>query len=431
MKIGSVCIDSQKRARRGFLSEWFRIFLPKKRVVAGTRALVVASVLLSACGQTDVAYSTRAADIGDVRDVVPAVGAVQALTRVEVRTDTPGRVTSVLVEPNTRVAKGQPLARIQPDRLALDVEQARAELEANEAAVVEVRARAEQSERHLSNRRLLAEKGFISSAALSQAASDAAAATAAVRRAEADAASAAVRVRAASGALDDVTIRAPFNGFVLARDVEAGQVVRPEAEEPLFVIVSDTTRVLVEAMVAEPDIGRINRDVRVVFTVEAFPDRAFDGRVREILRAPQEERNFVSYPVLIEAENPDDVLFPGMTASVEFIHADARQVLRAPVEALYFAPDGYLPRLGEKDMRLLERQGLADEASVLAAYEVGKLFALGKRRLFVLKRGEPVAREVRVGAESSEFVEIIEGLEEGELIITGPAATVGPDQSGP
>lgn len=363
-------------------------------------------------------YATTVVAKGDVRDVVPAVGSVQAISQIEVRADVGGRVIAVLVAANASVRQGEVLARIKPDRLALDVEAARAERISAEAAVTEARARAEQTRRDLTNRRSLSEKGFISPAALGEAEANARAADAMVARAQADASRAAVRVRAADGVLDDVLIRAPSDGFVLSRHVEPGQVVTTGSEEPLFVIASHIDKVLIEAQVAEPDISRITPDARIVFTVEAYPRQQFSGRLRDVLKSPTRDRNFVSYPVLIEAENPEGKLFPGMTASVEFIHADSRNVLRIPVEALYFKPDNYVPRLPADLQRKLTRLGLNDPIAADGA-EMGRLFATGRQRSFVMINGKPEMRAIRIGAESADFVEVIEGLRAGDVVVTG------------
>lgn len=377
--------------------------------------------LLGACQGPDRAdYATAEVAMGDVRDVIPAVGSVKALSEIEVRADTPGRVVAVIVEANAQVRAGQPLARIRPDRLALDAEAARAEHAAAAAAVAEARTRVEQAERNLANRRTLAEKDFISPAALNEAEANARAAAALLNRASADAMRTAVRVRAADDVLGDVIVRAPSDGFVLTRNVQPGQVVTVAGEEPLFVIASATDRVLIEALVAEPDIGRITPDARVVFTVEAYPGKTFDGRLRDVLRAPRRDRNFVSYPVLIEAENPDNTLFPGMTAAVEFIHADARNVLRIPVEAVYFKPAGYVPRLPPDLQRKLERLGLNDPIAADGA-EMGRLFATGRQRVFVMTPGGPAMRAIRIGAESPDFIEVTEGLAAGDVVATGAA----------
>lgn len=387
-----------------------------RRILA--TALLLAGVVLAACGsRPDDAYETSEVAIGDVRDVVPAVGSVRATSQIEVRADTPGRVIAVLVEPNASVRAGDVLARIQPDRLSLDVDAARAEQAAAQASVREAQARAEQAQRMLSSRQTLASQGFISAAGLSQAEGEARAARASVERAQADAARAATRLRSATGVLGDVLIRAPSDGFVLSRAVEIGQVVAAGGETPLFIIASDTRQVMIEALVAEPDIGRVTQNARIAFTVEAYPRERFVGRLRDVLRAPRTDRNFISYPVLIEAQNPDGKLFPGMTAAVEFIHADARSVLRIPVEALYFRPENYIPTLPPELKRRLDRIGLTDPIALDGA-EMGNLFRTGRQRVFVMSAQGPRMRAIRIGAESSDFVEVTEGLKAGDRVVT-------------
>lgn len=177
---------------------------PHRHPLRHVGVLVATIAVLGGCGRNpDPAYATTVAAKGDVRDVVPAVGSVKALSQIEVRADVGGRVVAVLVDANARVRQGDVLARVKPDRLALDLEVAQAERVSAEAAVTEARARADQTRRNLANRRSLSEKGFISPAALNEAESSARAAEAMVARARADASRAAVRVRAADGALEE------------------------------------------------------------------------------------------------------------------------------------------------------------------------------------------------------------------------------------
>ena len=124
----------------------------------------------------------------------------------------------------------------------------------------------------------------------------------------------------------------------------------------------------------------------------------------------------VSYPVLIDADNAQGDLFPGMTASVEFIHADARNVLRVPIQALYLTPSTYVPVLSDELTRALQRQGLTNREAMIGA-ELGTLIFAKKQRIFVLEKGKPVVRAVRVGAQSTDFVEIVEGVRPGERVI--------------
>lgn len=385
-------------------------------------ATIVCLAFVGCTGNSTSPYAMVAAQIGDVRDVVPATGTLKAEQQVEVGSETSGRVVDVLVEANEAVRRGQVLARVKPDRLALDLEGARAEAAAAQAGLVQERARTAQVERHLSNQTRLSERGFISAAALAQAETEAEAARASVDRAEADVNRASIRVRSAEQGLSDLEVRAPIDGIVLSRNVEVGQLVSPTGEAPLFVVVSGTRTILIESMVSEADIARVNNDVRVIFTVEAYPQRTFRGRVKQILRSPIKDRNFVSYPVIIEVDNNEGLLLPGMTASVEFVHADARQVLRVPIEALYFVPPDYTPVLSEELNSALKRRGALNREAMIGA-ELGMLIASGRERLFVMEGGRTVSRGVRVGAQSPEHVEIVDGLEPGENVVVDSRQT--------
>lgn len=393
-----------KFSRRGFLA-----------------TATMGGLLLSSCARSAGTYETAEAEIGDVRDAVPAVGTIHPASQVEVRADVGGRVSTVSAVSNAQVRRGDVLATIEPDRLTIDLEAARAEQEAAAASVRETEARLQLAERHVSSRRSLAENGFISDAALSQAEGEARAARASLDRALAEEVRADARVRAASGVLGDVQIRAPIDGFVLSRNVDVGQVVGPTDQDPLFMIASDLRRVLVEALVAEPDIGRITTDARISFSVEAYPQRRFSGVLRDVLRDPRRDGNFVAYPVLIDAENVEGLLFPGMTAAVEFIHADAREVLRVPVEAIYFRPRDYVPKLSPEFERQLRRRGLTDPVALDGA-EMGSLFRTGRNRVFVLVDGRPQMKAIRIGAESPDHVEIVEGLRVGDAIVLAETA---------
>lgn len=385
-------------------------------------ATIVCLAIVGCTGNGTTRYAVVAAQIGDVRDVVPATGTLKAERQVDVGSEASGRVVDVLVEANEVVRRGQVLARVKPDQLALGLEGARAEAAAAQAGLVEARARTSQIERHLANQRKLSESGFISPAALSQAQTEVDAARASVSRAEADVNRATVRVRSAQQSLAELEIRAPIDGIILSRNVEVGQLVSPTGEVPLFVVVSGTRTILIESMVSEADIARVDTDVGVIFTVEAYPRQSFRGRVKQVLRSPVKDRNFVSYPVIIEVDNNEGLLLPGMTASVEFVHADARQVLRVPIEALYFVPPDYTPVLSEELNNALKRRGVLNREAMIGA-ELGMFIASGRERLFVTEGGRTVSRGVKVGAQSPEHVEIVDGLSSGENVVVGSLQT--------
>lgn len=393
------------------------------------RLLALVMLLAPGCSSApDERYVTTPAEMGDVRDVVPATGRVKAASQIEVRAEVAGRVVAVMVQPNAPVHRGEILARISPDRRNLQVQTAQADYAAASASLAESNARHQRAQQNLEGRRALSEKGYVSANALRDSEAETRAAAAAVDRARAESTAAGVKLRTARADLEDVLIRSPADGYILARSVEVGQLVNPTSEVPLFIVTSQVQDVVVEALVAEPDIGRIQPSLEVKFSVEAYPTTTFQGRVRDILREPRTDRSLVSYPVLIDAANADGSLFPGMTASVEFIHADARNVLRVPVQALYITPSTYEPVLSDELTLALKRQGLTNREARIGA-ELGTLIAAKKQRIFVLENGRPVARAVRVGAQSTEFVEVVDGLKPGESVIVQETGARAPGRS--
>lgn len=167
--------------------------------------------LLFACDRKEP-FVTAVAELGDVRDFIPAVGVVESPYRLEVISEIAGRVVEVLVSPNARVSAGTPLLRIRPDKLELDLDEAVANYSASVAVVSEAQARLAQAERDLKNREFLADRGFISASALGQSQTAAQVAATALARAVAESRSASVRVGAARKSLADVTIVAPRYG---------------------------------------------------------------------------------------------------------------------------------------------------------------------------------------------------------------------------
>jgi HlyD family secretion protein len=169
-------------------------------------------------------------------------------------------------------------------------------------------------------------------------------------------------------------------------------------------------------------------DMAVRATVDADPGLFFSGTIEEIRRAPVVRGRFVSYVVIVEAANRSGLLLPGMTASVEFVRAEARQVMRIPIEALYFRPSDFQVEISASTIAEFERrtgQSLPEDPDLRAATLTGLDFALlarqGLRRVFVLSDGDWEAREIRIGGEDQTHVEVTSGLQVGEEVIIGNA----------
>lgn len=392
--------------------------------------LILASCVLTSCGGSAGANGSRfeseAASFGDIRDIVPAVGEIRPAGQVEVGAEITGRIIEIHADFDDAVEAGQLLARIDPAPYEARLAQAEASLRTATASVSAARAERDNADRELRRARDLAGRGTAPASLVEEREFALASHQARLQQAEAEVELANSRVEQARIDLSRTEIRSPIDGFIQDRRIEVGQTVSAAQSTPtLFIVSSDLTNVIIEALVAENDIGRIREGLEVRFTVEAYPDEAFYGVSGPVRRAPRQRGRFVSYPVMIEATDPEQRLLPGMTASVEFIHDEARMVKRIPIEALTTFPVGWCPD-GFEDEDINNLPGLRAEqmtpSEQCAAY-IGilgaRLYHSGERRIFVLVDGQPVMRRVRLGAEDDRYVEIVTGdVEIGDLILT-------------
>jgi HlyD family secretion protein len=205
-------------------------------------------------------------------------------------------------------------------------------------------------------------------------------------------------------ALERTVIRSPIDGIVISRDVDPGQTVAATLEAPtLFTIAHDLGRMQVHARVDEADIGRIKEGQRAIFTVDAHPGRTFNGTVSEIRKAPLLVENVITYTVVLEAENPDLVLLPGMTAVLQVIVEDVTNVLKIPNAALRFTPTEAV------------RGNSASAAIGPQAGSAATVWTVGEG-------GQPVPVEIELGQSDDKATEVVHGaLEAGQHVIVGTA----------
>ncbi len=299
-------------------------------------------------------YFTAKAETGDIHDVVEATGTINAVTTVQVGSQVSGTIARLNADFNTRVKKGQVIALIDPSLFQGALLQAKADFsnaEANAAAaqaqLEKAKAAVEQtqadyqrtvaltSERVMSKQQLDAAKAANDSA---QAAVGAAAAQ--VQQAVAQVAQKKAAVDVAQTNLDHTIITAPIDGTVVARNVDVGQTVAASLQAPvLFNIAQDLTKMQVYAKTDESDVGQIKVGQPVTFKVDAFPKDTFRGRVSQVRMNPTTVQNVVTYDSVIDFDNPELKLFPGMTAYVTIPVANATGVLKVPNGALRFKPD--------------------------------------------------------------------------------------------
>lgn len=306
---------------------------------------------------------------GNLVATVSASGTLAAVTTVQVGSQVSGQIKDIFVDFNSPVKRGQLLARIDPETYALKVRQAEADLEAARTALLQrqadaaamrsqlIRARItwDDAKRDYERKESLVQKGFISPAERDKAAFAEQGAAEAIRTTEAQVrsvdaqvanAAAVVKQREAALAsarndLEKTSITAPVDGVVIARQIDAGQTVAASLNAPtLFIIAQDLREMQVEVAIDESDIGRIALDQPVTFTVDAFPGRSFEGKVRQIRKAAQTVQNVVTYTVVVATANPMLQLVPGMTANVRIVSARRDDVLKVPNAALRWRPSG-------------------------------------------------------------------------------------------
>ncbi len=298
-------------------------------------------------------YVTKPAVVGTIQRSVSASGSVRPLITVDIGSQLSGQVAEMLADYNDEVAEGQLLARIDPQTFATRVKQAEAELAVSraqvtvqQASITRAKAQLREAERTLARQKDLEKRGNVSISALEASETAYTTTQADLVSAEAQLENANATVVQREAALDQARIdlarteiRSPIKGTVIARSVDVGQTVAASLQAPvLFQLAQDLSEIQVEASVDEADIGTVRSGNRVVFGVDAFPDRSFDGVVKQVRLAPLEEANVVTYTVVISASNTDRALLPGMTANVEIFTGEKDNVLRVANEALRYRP---------------------------------------------------------------------------------------------
>lgn len=262
---------------------------------------------------------------GSIDSVVTATGTLSAVTTVQVGTQVSALIAELYVDFNDKVEKGQVIAQLDTTLLESNLRDVEASLERG-------RAELKQAERDHERINTLYQQGISAVADLNKAQYNLDVARAQVKSAEAS-------LARAKQNLAYATITAPVSGIVVERAVDVGQTVAASLSAPkLFTIANDLSEMQILAPVDESDIGQIREGQKVRFTVKTYPDRKFDGVVRQVRLQSTIEQNIVNYTVVIAVANPDGTLLPGMTATVEFVVASAENVLKVSNAALRFRP---------------------------------------------------------------------------------------------
>src|SRR6188768_1044919 len=290
-------------------------------------------------------YDTVAVDRGPIVAKVTATGTLSALVTVQVGTQVSGRIKQIFVDFNSPVKKGQVIAKIEPALFQAALESARANFLAGQGTVTKLEAQAENARLQFERAEALFERKAIAQADLDTARATMRAANGDVVAARSNLAQAKASLNQAQVNLDYTTIVSPTTGVVISRSVDVGQTVAASLSAPtLFLIAEDLTKMQVDTSVAEADIGKLKPGMDATFTVDAYPQKMFKGKIRQIRNAPQTQQNVVTYDAVIDVGNPGLELRPGMTANVTFIYDHRDSALRVANTALRFQPPPELAR---------------------------------------------------------------------------------------
>ncbi|HEU5360869.1 MAG TPA: efflux RND transporter periplasmic adaptor subunit, partial [Candidatus Deferrimicrobiaceae bacterium] len=327
-----------------------------------------------------------------------ATGNLSAVTTVQVGSQVSGTLEEIFVDYNSVVRKGQVIAQIDTRLFEAAVLQTKGNLANARAALDRANVQVIDTERTYRRNRELVKDGFVAQSDVDTAQTAYETALAQKRSAEGQVTQAQGQLSAAETNLRYATIHSPVDGIVISRNVDAGQTVAASFQTPtLFTIAEDLTKMQIDTNVDEADIGKVKTGQRATFTVDAYPERTFDGTVVQVRNSPVVTQNVVTYYVVVRIDNQDLLLKPGMTANVSVHVRDLPDVLKIPNAALRFRPSDEKKTQERKEERKKE----------------------GTQRVYVLgKDGKPQEVPVKGGVSDGKHTQLVEGdLKEKDLVV--------------
>jgi HlyD family secretion protein len=351
-----------------------------------------------------VHYETSTVDRGTIAAKITATGNLSALLTVQVGSQVSGRVQELYVDYNSTVKKGQTIAKLDPVLFQAAFAQARANVLTDEGVLKKDQAQEINAEAIYNRTKALQQAQVAAHSDLDTAQANYEAAKAQIEADQSNLEAARALLNQAQVNLGYTTIISPIDGTVISRNVDVGQTVAASFQAPtLFVIAQDLRRMQVDTNVGEADVGKLTAGMTATFTVDAFPNHVFTGKLRQIRNSAQTIQNVVTYDAVIDVANPDLLLRPSMTANTSFVAAQKDDVVRLRNAALRFEPDA----------QLLTRMGLKRPAQSNSPQNPNS------KQLWVLRDGKPVPIAVSVGVTDGTWSALVQGdVHPGDLLIT-------------
>jgi HlyD family secretion protein len=393
-----------------------KIFTKKRALVAGVLLIAGAAAVAYAKRGSEgkvppLKYRASVVDTGSITHTVTATGTINPVALVNVGSQVSGTVVELKADFNDRVKKGQVLLKLDPTIFNAQVGQARASVASAQASARLAQASYER------NKQLVAQN-FVSSLALDQSRRELDVARANQQLANA-------QLERALADVNNSVIRSPIDGVIIKRTIDLGQTVAASFNTPnLFQIAQDLTKMQIDTSVSEADVGALKDGLPARFVVDAYPSREFNATMRQFRLAPNVVQNVVTYNVVLDVDNKDELLKPGMTAQVRLVVDNRPKALRIPTAALRFRPS--------EDEQEKERKALAekkakepansaalpqpeDDLAFRSASETARVFKVYK--LDAKNEAKPV--DIRIGLSNFRYTEVVSGdLKAGERVVT-------------
>ncbi len=373
----------------------------------------------------EVTYKTAAIERRNIVARVTASGTLSAIVTVQVGTQVSGRIQKLFADFNSTVTKNELVAKIDPSLFEASVQQAQANYLAAKAGVTTAEASALAADKQYARTKALHDQNLAAQADLDTAEANVAITHSAIEAARASLAQSLASLHQAEVNLSYTSIVSPIDGVVISRTVDVGQTVAASLSAPtLFTIAQDLTKMQVDTNVAEGDVGRLEVGMKTFFTVDSFPGQRFFGKIRQIRNAATTVQNVVTYDAVIDVDNTDLKLRPGMTANVTVVYAERRKVLAVANAALRFRPPTALAAAGSADSH--RPRGHGPGAAGPDAPET--------HSVWLMHGTAPQSVAVHTGLTDGTVTEVVDGdLNEGDPVVvesTSPDSASAPSSMG-
>ena len=360
-------------------------------------------------------YVTRPAEVATITLRVTGTGSVQPTNKVDISSELSGIVREVRVDYNSVVKAGDVLAVLDSVKLVAAVENSRARLGIAQASLKDALVQLEERTSNWDRKRRLAESSAGSATDRDVAKAGYESAIVAVETAKSNIQAAQAQLKLDETNLNRSQIVSPINGVVLMRKVDPGQTVASSLQAPvLFTIAEDLTRMEVQVDIDEAAVGGVREGQKATFSVDAFPDKRFDARIRMVRFGSEVVQGVVTYKAILATENPDMLLRPGMTATADIVVTDIPDALTVPNQALRFVPpqeERSAPSKGFLESILPGRPSFRPPSAPRATQGPN-------RTVHVLHDGQSAAVQVMVGASDERRTQIVKGaLKAGDEVI--------------